>query len=91
MTKKLTDNAKSTINQLVNQYKNQKPDGGAIVVFETINGIEYIHHNPNEFTFVQPEYVEIINGKEYVKSSYLLPILERKFLHLFLIPSNKRD
>jgi hypothetical protein len=81
--------AKAWFKELMADYYKGR-EGAAIVVFETIQGIEYIYHNPYEWDFVEPEEIEIINEKEFVKSAYLLPILERRYEILFKLPSNKR-
>jgi hypothetical protein len=81
--------AKAWFKELMAGYYKGR-EGAAIVVFETIQGIEYIYHNPYEWPFLDPKEIEIIEGKQFVKSDYLLPILERKYELLFKLPSNKR-
>jgi hypothetical protein len=82
--------AKAWFKELMADYYKGR-EGGTIVVFIEINGIEYIHHNPYEWDFIPREEIEIINGKQFLKSSYLLPLLERKYEILFKIPGNNRD
>jgi hypothetical protein len=82
--------AKAWFKDVMTEYYKERK-GGAIVVFQTVNGIEYIHHNPYEWTsIVDPKEIETINGKQFLKSAYLLPILERKYEILFKIPGNNR-
>jgi hypothetical protein len=73
------------------KYNSIKPTGAIVVTFQTFDNVEYIQHQPKEFTFVSAKEIVIINEREYLKSDYLIPLLERRFSTLFMLPTDNRD
>ena len=70
------------------------PKGATIVIIDTINKIKYIDIANSHFQFKiteNLENLETIKGKKYVRYDLLMPVIEKMYETVLILPHNGRD
>ena len=67
------------------------PKGATIVIIDTINKIKYIDIANSHFQFKITENLETIKGKKYVRYDLLMPVIEKMYETVLILPHNGRD
>lgn len=87
----MTDKEKIELELLQLIDENAEPQGGIVLIEETVKGIVYIHFQPELMHYISPKDIFSISGRQMIKESTLLKHIKNRYTKIIVLPHDNRS